>query len=523
MTDHPPASRGPDLTLGVAPNALEDGKLLGHVGEHDVLLVRSGADVFAVGAQCTHYNGPLAEGLVVDQTIRCPWHHASFDLRTGEALRAPAMQSISCWAVERSEHKIFVRERLVQPKQIPSETRTDPERIVIIGGGAAAFAAASMLRRSEYQNGIVMLSEDAAPPIDRPNLSKDYLAGSASEDWLPLGSDTFSVDNDIDLRLRTRVEAIDPSSREVVTADGTTVSFDRLLLATGAEPNVLSIPGADLPHVFTLRSLADSRAIIQAALPARKAIVVGAGFIGLEVAASLRARNIEVHVVAPDKRPMERILGAQMADFLRLLHEEHGVIFHLEDTPVRIDANAMTTKRGAVIEADLIVVGIGVHPRTRLAENAGLTIDRGVLVDAFLETSSKGIFAAGDVARWPNRRCGERVRVEHWVVAERMGRTAALNMLGHNLEFDAVPFFWSQHYDVPINYVGHAERWDTLDIEGNIARKDCLLRFKREGHLVAVASIFRDIESLKAELEMEFAPFEGMALYPRRQDVFAPH
>ena len=220
---------------------------------------------------------------------------------------------------------------------------------------------------------------------------------------------------------------------------------------------------------------------------------------------------------------MERILGAQMADFLRLLHEAHGVIFHLEDTPVRIDANAMTTKRGAVIEADLIVVGIGVHPRTRLAENAGLTIDRGVLVDAFLETSTKGIFAAGDVARWPNRRCGERVRVEHWVVAERMGQTAALNMLGHNREFDAVPYFWSQHYDVPINYVGHAERWDTLDIEGNIARKDCLLRFKREGHLVAVASIFRDIESLKAELEMEFAPFKGMALYPRRQDVFAPH
>jgi NADPH-dependent 2,4-dienoyl-CoA reductase/sulfur reductase-like enzyme/nitrite reductase/ring-hydroxylating ferredoxin subunit len=507
----------------VAPNALEDGKLLGHVGEHDVLLVRSGADVFAVGAQCTHYSGPLAEGLVVDQTIRCPWHHASFDLRTGEALRAPAMQSISCWAVERSEHKIFVRELLAQPKQIPSEKRTDPERIVIIGGGAAAFAAASKLRRSEYQNSIVMLSEDAAPPIDRPNLSKDYLAGSASEDWLPLGSDTFYADNDIDLRLRTRVDAIDPSSREVVTASGTTVAFDRLLLATGAEPNVLSIPGADLPHVFTLRSLADSRAIIQAALPARKAIVVGAGFIGLEMAASLRARNIEVHVVAPDKRPMERILGAQMADFLRLLHEEHGVIFHLEDTPVRIDANAMTTKRGAVIEADLIVVGIGVHPRTRLAENAGLTIDRGVLVDAFLETSTKGIFAAGDVARWPNRRCGERVRVEHWVVAERMGQTAALNMLGHNREFDAVPFFWSQHYDVPINYVGHAERWDTLDIEGNIARKDCLLRFKREGHLVAVASIFRDIGSLKAELEMEFAPFEGMALYPRRQDVFAPH
>jgi len=513
MTQDPTVSRGPDLTLGVALADLEDGKLLGHVGEHDVLLVRCGQEVFAVGARCTHYDGPLAEGLVVENTIRCPWHHASFDLRTGEDLRAPALRPISCWVVERSDDKIFVRERRALPKPIPSAKRSGPDRIVIIGGGGAAFAAAAKLRRSEYQNSIVMLSEDEAPPIDRPNLSKDYLAGTAAEEWLPLGTSSFYADNDIDLRLATRVERIDPFSREIVTDDGTKIAFDGLLLATGAEPNVLSIPGADLSHVFTLRSLADSRAIIQAASTARKAVVIGAGFIGLEAAASLRSRNLEVHVVAPDKRPMERILGSQMADFLRSLHEEHGVIFHLEDAPARIDSSAVTTKRGVVIEADLVIVGIGVRPRTGLAENAGLTIDRGVLVDTFLETSMKGIFAAGDVVRWPDRRCGERIRVEHWVVAERMGQTAALNMLDHKLEFDAVPFFWSQHYDVPINYVGHAERWDSLEIEGDVGRRDCLLRFKRDGHLLAVASIFRDIESLKAELEME--------LHPRRQDVFA--
>ena len=505
MTHEPATPRGPDLTLGVAPADLEDGKLLGHVGEHDVLLVRSGPEVFAVGARCTHYNGPLAEGLVVGDTIRCPWHHASFDLRTGEALRAPALQPISCWAVERSDHKIFVRERRAQPKPGPRGKRTasDPDKIVIVGGGAAAFAAAEMLRREQYKNSIVILSEDAAPPIDRPNLSKDYLAGNATEDWLPLRPDAFYAENDIDLRLETHVAGIDPASRKVMATDGTTVTYDRLLLATGAEPNVLSIPGADLPHVFTLRSLADSRAIIEAAKTARKAVVVGAGFIGLEVAASLRSRNIEVRVVAPDKRPMERILGPQMADFLRSLHEEHGVVFHLEDVPVHIDASRVTTKGGAVIEADLVIVGIGVHPRTGLAENAGLTVERGVVVDAYLETSTKGIFAAGDIARWPDRRSGERIRVEHWVVAERMGQTAALNMLGHNVEFDAVPFFWSQHYDVPINYVGHAERWDSLETEGDISRRDCLLRFKRHGRLLAVASIFRDTECLKAELAME--------------------
>ena len=312
-----------------------------------------------MGALCTHYNGPLAEGLVVGDTIRCPWHHASFDLRTGEALRAPALQPISCWAVERSDHKLFVRERRTQPKPAPRGKRTasDPDKIVIVGGGAAAFAAAEMLRREQYRNSIVMLSEDAAPPIDRPNLSKDYLAGNASEDWLPLRPDAFYAENDIDLRLETRVVRIYPASRDVLIADGTAVTYDRLLLATGAEPNVLSIPGADLPHVRALRSLADSRAIIEAAKTARKAVVVGAGFIGLEVAASLRSRNIEVHVVAPDKRPMERILGPQMADFLRSLHEEHGVVFHLDDIPVRIDADRVTTRGGTVIEADLVIVG----------------------------------------------------------------------------------------------------------------------------------------------------------------------
>jgi NADPH-dependent 2,4-dienoyl-CoA reductase/sulfur reductase-like enzyme len=362
-----------------------------------------------------------------------------------------------------------------------------------------------MLRRAQYENSIVMLSGDAAPPVDRPNLSKDYLAGSASEDWLPLRPDSFYAENDIDLRLETRVVRIDPASRDVLIADGTAVPYDRLLLATGAEPNVLSIPGADLPHVFTLRSLADSRAINAAAKTARKAVVIGAGFIGLEVGASLRSRNIEVHVVAPDRRPMERILGPQMADFLRSLHEDHGVVFHLEDVPVKIDTSGVTLKSGSIIEADLIVVGIGVKPLMGLAETAGLAVNRGVVVNKYLETSAKGVFAAGDIARWPDRRSGDDIRVEHWVVAERMGQVAALNMLGWPQEFDAVPFFWSQHYDIPINYVGHAETWDVLEIEGDIPGKDCLLRYKRAGRLLAVASIFRDMESLHAELAMERA------------------
>ncbi|HMI95828.1 MAG TPA: FAD-dependent oxidoreductase [Micropepsaceae bacterium] len=499
---------GPDLVQGIALAELPDGgKLVGRVGDEEVLLLRRGTEIFAVAAHCTHYHGPLADGLVVGDTVRCPWHHACFDLRTGEALRAPALSPIACWLVEQEGGKIFVREKRAEPKLKVrvAPPGTKPEKIVIIGGGAAGFAAAERLRRARYQGSIVMLSDDDAPPVDRPNLSKDYLAGTAPEDWVPLRPDSFYSENYIDLRLKAHVMGIDPRGREVALADGSRVAFDRLLLATGAEPVRLSIPGADQAHVHTLRSLADCRAIIARATTARRAVVLGASFIGLECAAALRTRDIEVHVVAPEKRPMERILGPEMGDFIRALHEEHGVIFHLEDTASAIDGRKVKLKSGAELEADLVIVGVGVRPRTQLAEAAGLSVDRGVVVNAYLETSVPGIFAAGDIARWPDSDSGGHIRVEHWVVAERQGQTAALNMLGAGEKFSSVPFFWSQHYDIPINYVGHAEAWDGIAIEGDIQAKDCILRFHRNGRTLAVASIYRDLESLEAELAMESA------------------
>ena len=375
----------------------------GHVGEDAVLLARRGDEFFAVGATCTHYNGPLAEGLMVDDTVRCPWHHACFSLRTGEAVRAPALSPIACWKTERRGDKVFVRRRRRRHREFASHPSPDgPQKIVVIGGGAAGFAAAEMLRRQRFDGSIVMLSDDDAPPVDRPNLSKDYLAGNAPEEWVPLRGDDFYAEQNIDLRLKASVVGIDPRAREVALADGSKVPYDRLLLATGAEPVRLSLPGMDLPHVFTLRTLGDCRAIIARAGSARRAVVLGASFIGLEVAASLRARGIDVHVVAPEKRPMERVLGPQMGDFVRRLHEEHGVVFHLEDTATAIDARKVTLKSGGTIDADLVVAGVGVRPRLALAEKAGLAIDRGVTVDEYLETSAPGVFAAGDIARWPD-------------------------------------------------------------------------------------------------------------------------
>jgi apoptosis-inducing factor 3 len=501
---------GPDLAAGIAITEIASGQMLvGHVDRDAVLLARQGDAFFAIGATCSHYSGPLGEGLLVGDTVHCPWHHARFCLRTGEAIGAPAFNAVSCWRVEKRDDKIFVRERAAPADRSVASGgargAAKPDRVVIVGGGAAGFAAAEMLRREGFAGSLTLVSADDAPPYDRPNCSKDYLAGNAPEDWMPLKPPDFYTQYSIDLALGAQASAIDPKLRQVALANGPTIAFDKLLLATGAEPVRLQIPGADQPHVHVLRSLSDARAIIAGAKAARRVVVIGASFIGLEVAAALRARELGVHVVAPERRPLERILGPDFGDFIKELHQEHGVVFHLEDTATAIEGGHVTLKSGPTLPADLVVFGVGVRPRLQLAERAGLKLDRGVAVNEYLETSAADIYAAGDIARWPDPHTGQSLRIEHWVVAERQGQAVARNMLGQKRRFSEVPFFWSQHYDVPINHVGHAETWDAIEVDGDIKSRDCLVRYRQGGKVLAVASIFRDIDSLKAEMAMEAA------------------
>ncbi len=498
------AIKPPDLTKGVALGKITvGGTLLGHAKGEPVLLARQGDEVFAVGAHCTHYGGPLAEGLMVGETIRCPWHHACFSLRTGEALRAPALKPVACWHVEQRGGKAYVGKKIRPAAKKPPAASDAPKRIVIIGGGPAGNAAAEMLRREGFAGRITMLSADADVPVDRPNLSKSFLAGTGPASYVPLRSRAFYKSKKIALKLKTRVAAIDTAKREVHLESGASLAYDRLLLATGADPVRLPIPGADLPHVHYLRSYADSRALVAKAKKAKNAVVIGASFIGLEVAASLRTRNVPVHVVAPEAIPMERILGPELGKFIRRLHEEHGVAFHLENTAVAFDETGVTLKDGERLAADLIVIGVGVRPQIALAEQAGIAVDKGVSVNEYLETSAPGVFAAGDIARWPDPYTGERIRVEHFVVAERQGQTAARNMLGMRERYTAVPFFWSEHYDFQLSYIGHAERFDQVEITGDVGKRDCTITYRDGGKRLAVVTIQRDLEGLRAELEFE--------------------
>ncbi|TWI07307.1 FAD-dependent oxidoreductase [Aerolutibacter ruishenii] len=511
QTDSPPS--GPDFTLGVPlVDIPEAGVLAGHVDGEPVLLARLDDGLHAVGGRCTHYGGPLAEGRVSDGEVRCPWHHACFSLRTGAALHAPAFAGLPVWRVEVKGEMAYVRGGPVQEPPVAAPlraaTRDDapralPRRIAIIGGGAAGYAAALQLRARGFDGDVTLFSDDAVAPYDRPNLSKDYLAGTAPEEWIPLQDTAFYADHGIDLRVGCAVGAINVINREVLTADGARSGYDALLLATGAEPRRLPLPGFDRPNVFVLRSLADARAIIAASDGARSVTLLGAGFIGMEAAAALRARGLAVHMVAPEAVPMARALGDEVGSFVTGLHREQGVVFHLQANAVGYDGHALTLGNGEQVPADVLIVGAGVVPRAQLAEAAGMAIQGGVLVDARLETSIAHHYAAGDVARYPYR--GELIRVEHWVHAQRQGQAVAANLLGECAPFNDVPFFWTHHYGVELRYVGHATEWDQVQVDGTLAGRDFTARYLRNGALVAAASVGRDLENLALEAELREA------------------
>jgi 3-phenylpropionate/trans-cinnamate dioxygenase ferredoxin reductase subunit len=502
--DDSTAPEGPDFSAGVPQADLPEGRpRLGHVGDQPVLIVRLGSECFALGATCPHYGGPLGKGLVVGETIRCPLHHACFSLRSGEVLGAPALDGVSCWDVVVEDGIVRVIGERTAPAAKPAVRRGPPvpESVVIVGGGAAGHNAAEELRRRGYGGRVVIVDPDPDAACDRPNLSKDYLAGKAQEEWLHLRPPEFFEEHGLERR-SARAMRLDAGARRLTLADGSELGYDALILATGAAPVRLELPGEG-PPVHTLRTVADCKAIVAAAGGATRAAVIGASFIGLEVAAALRQRGLDVHVIAPERVPFEKVLGAEVGDYLRGVHEANGVTFHLERTAVGLAPGGLRLSDGSTVEAGLVVMGVGVRPAVTLAESAGLGVERGVLVDDHLRTDAPGVWAAGDIARYPDPRTGQPVRIEHWVVAGRQGRTAARNALGLDEPYRDVPFFWSWQHDVSFGYVGHATEWDEVDIEGALEDRRALVRYRQRGRTLAILGVGRGRWLLEAEAELE--------------------
>lgn len=492
-----------NLADGIASSELDDGAIVaGKVGEQDVVLLRSGGKLCALAGICTHAGAPLAKGLVADGTLRCPWHHARFDVETGEAVGAPAFESLDRFAVIEDGDTIRVGDKL--PAIAPAAASAGPERIVIVGGGAAGHACAEMLARHGAGGTVTLLSDEHDAPYDRTACSKQYLAGKAERDELALPEPKGAT-----IRLATRVTGIDPEARSVQLGAGESIPYDRLVLATGAEPILPSFDGANRDDVHVVRTLADADALIAAAREGHRAIVIGSSYIGLEVAASLVGRKLAVTVVSEADVPLEKTAGPEVGAMIRRLHESKGVTFRTGRTVTAWDGQAATLDDGTRIDADLLVAGTGVRPRTELAEAAGLTLadekaGGGVRVDARLRTSDPAIHAIGDIASAPDPRLGHAIRVEHWVVAQHMGQWLARHVLGLvDGDYADVPFFWSGHYDVSLRYVGHVAAPEDHIVEGDVQKPDFAVLFAEDGERQAVLTGGQDGAALAFERDLE--------------------
>jgi NADPH-dependent 2,4-dienoyl-CoA reductase/sulfur reductase-like enzyme/nitrite reductase/ring-hydroxylating ferredoxin subunit len=493
---------GPDFKKGVAVDSVKPGqKLLGHAEGAPVLLIRENDKFYAIGAHCTHYNANLNDGVIVNGSIRCPWHHACFDIKTGEAVKAPALNPLPAWKTEIRNGMVYVGEKCSEDAHKPGQS--SKEHFVIIGSGASGHAAAERLRHLGFLGALTILSEDRDLPYDRPNLSKDYLAGNAPEEWMSLRSEEFYKEQRIDLRLNVKVTELDPKHKRIGLAGGRSIDYDKCLIATGGRPVKPNIYGIDLPHVHFLRSFSDCKSLISALSGIKKVIIVGAGFIGLEAAAALKARGLDVTIVAPNEFPLEHVVGREIGSFLKSVHEKNGVRFHLRRFVEKIEKSGVILDDKSILSADLVLVATGIQPSADFAKDRGIRYDNGILVNEYLETDAQDVFATGDVARWPSQFSQKPIRIEHWVVAQRQGQVAAENMMGKKRKYKEVPFFWSQQFDVILNYVGYSASPESAKIYGNLSERDCVVAYSENGTITAALTIGRDLQSLQLERAFE--------------------
>jgi NADPH-dependent 2,4-dienoyl-CoA reductase/sulfur reductase-like enzyme/nitrite reductase/ring-hydroxylating ferredoxin subunit len=467
---------------------------------YELLMVRKGDQYHALGAYCTHYGASLEEGSIIEDRIVCPWHHACFSCKTGNLEEPPARDSLPSFPVTIKDEEIFVEvpekmENFRIPKMVSFDKKKDTRTYIILGAGAAGNAAAQGLRESGFQGRIILISQEERLPYDRPNLSKDYLSGSAKEEWMPLRSREFYKKADVELLLGMKVEKVDIPTKKITFQNDKTLIYDKILLATGSIPNTLKAEGIDLKNIFTLRTFDDADRIISSLQENSKVVIIGSSFIGMETAHSLRERKLEVEVVSLDKIPFERAFGKEIGKFFQDAHEKNGVKFHL-NTPVSKFEGNVRVKRvvlanGKTLDTDLVLIGVGVHPATDNIHGLDLAEDGSIPVNKNFR-AAENVYAAGDISRFPFWLTGETIRIEHWRTAEQLGRIAARNMAGTETEYRDIPFFWTNQAGIYFRYIGYAAEWDNLVINGTIQSHDFLAFYLKNETILAVAGCGRD-------------------------------
>ncbi|MFZ0452784.1 MAG: FAD-dependent oxidoreductase [Ignavibacteriaceae bacterium] len=481
------------------------------VGEDkEILILNINDKIYALGAHCTHYGAPLADGVLNDDTIICPWHHACFNVKTGALEEPPASDDLPKFEVLIENDNVLVE----IPEEFPSSKTPEMserdeennENYLIIGGGAAGYAAAQAMREAEFNGKITIVTRENRTPYDRPNLSKDYLQGSAQEEWMPLRPDDFYSKYNIEFMFDMKVDKIKIKEKKISFEKGEDLSYSKLLIATGGVPRELNLPGSDLKNIFYLRSFSDSDSIIEAAKNSKEAVIVGSSFIGMESAFSLTERGIKVTVISPEEVPFEKTLGKEIGELLKKQHEEGGVVFKLKKNVRNFDGNgkveSVILDSGEKVKTDFVVIGIGVKPATDFIDGLDKNSDGGIKVDDSF-WAAEDIYAAGDAAAFPFWLTGENVRIEHWRTSLQEGRLAGFSMAGKNAKYESIPFFWTHQAGLNIRYVGHAKNWDDIIYWGDVSTKEFIAFYVKDNKVIAAAGNDNDREIDAVEVLMK--------------------
>lgn len=468
-------------------------------GEHALLLVRWRGQLRVMSLECPHFGAELHEGTLVDGHIRCPWHQSVFDALTGDLLEPPALDGLQCLSarVEGEDILVGLPDAPIGQRTMPmaAPDHADLRVFVILGTGAAGLAAAEALRECGYTGRVMMVTREPHRPYDRTELSKQYLAKPGAPQPFVRTSEFYAT-HGIEVLTGREVRSVDVAARVIACHDGLQIRYDKLLLATGARPRRLDVPGQELSGVMLLRSLEDSTRLRESVRPGGRAVVIGSSFIGMEVAASINGRGVLVTVVGLEHEPFEKSMGPQIGAMYRRVHEEAGNLFRMGRRVDRFEGRdgrlrAVVLDDGERIDADIAVVGVGVEPVSDYLHGLPINSDGSLNVDEHLQ-AAPDVYVAGDLACYVDWRTNQRVRIEHWRLAEQLGRVGAANMAGRPTQYRAVPFFWTNQLKLNVRYVGFAKRWDRIEFDGSTEGRDFVAWYISEGKVHAAAGCKRD-------------------------------